>query len=353
MLDLRVARRAGRLVLGEEPPARPLPGDLAALAADAEARISAYTGMVPAAPLPPPEGVSRGAWLEANLTSMGRMLQPVQERLERQSAGLPAPLRIAARAGANAVLAGEVGALAGWMGRRVLGQYDLALLDAAVEPRLLLVAPNLHEAAAQLRADPGELLAWVCVHETTHAVQFGAVPWLRGHLGGLLEELLASVDASGHRPEGGPSDDLRALLRSRDLRALRGSLRERGLAGVVAGPERLALLDRVQATMAVVEGHAEHVMDAVGEQVLPDLPALRRALDARRRRPRSALAKLVERLLGLELKLQQYEEGKAFCDAVVEQAGVAALHRVWEAPEALPTLAELRAPAAWLARTAA
>jgi putative hydrolase len=104
--------------------------------------------------------------------------------------------------------------------------------------------------------------------------------------------------------------------------------------------------------MAVIEGHAEHVMDAVAPDLLPSLPRLRAALD-RRRRSQSGLSRLVARLLGLDLKLRQYEQGKRFCDAVVEEGGPDALAHVFSAPEALPTLQELDQPARWLERTGA
>jgi putative hydrolase len=108
-------------------------------------------------------------------------------------------------------------------------------------------------------------------------------------------------------------------------------------------------LDRVQAVMAVIEGHAEHVMDAVAPDLLPSLPKLRAALD-RRRRSQSGLSRLVAKLMGLELKLRQYEQGKYFCDAVVRAAGPEALTRVFSGPEAMPTLTELGEPTAWLRR---
>jgi uncharacterized protein (DUF2342 family) len=65
------------------------------------------------------------------------------------------------------------------------------------------------------------------------------------------------------------------------------------------------------------------------------------------------MVRLLEKLLGFELKMKQYEQGRAFCDAIVERGGVDALNRVWESPSALPTPAELEAPDAWLARTSA
>jgi len=342
MIDWTVARRVGGLALGEEPEPELLPGDLITLAEDAERRVVVYTGLQPRAPLPPPEAVGRTAWLEANLESMRRMLDPVTGGILGNLGPLAGPMRSIA----GAALGAQVGGLGGLLGRRVLGQYDLALLDADIAPRLLFVEPNLREAADELAVDPAALLAWVCFHEVTHAVQFGGVPWLRPHLAGLLQRLLANLD---------PNVDLRELLTLpslEDVQAFVGAVRAGELFRLVGGEEKRATLDRVQATMALIEGHAEHVMDAVGADVLDDLPALRAALD-RRRANRPGVFAWLEKLLGLELKLRQYTLGKAFCDEVVKRAGVDALHVAFASPELAPSLAELEDPAGWLARTAA
>jgi len=174
------------------------------------------------------------------------------------------------------------------------------------------------------------------------SLQFGAVPWLRGHLAACVRELLGGMTF-----EGG------SLLKIPDLADLKGladRVREDGIATLALGPERRELFDGMQALMAVLEGYAEHVMDAVGGDVLDDLPALRGALN-RRRRERSGFLRLFERLIGMDLKLRQYEQGKQFCDAVVARGGIEALNRAWDSPEAMPTLAELDEPVAWIART--
>jgi coenzyme F420 biosynthesis associated uncharacterized protein len=316
-----------------------LPADLPALAADAERRVVAYTGLTPRGPLPPPEAVDRPQWADANLDGMRHLLEPLADKLGPKSGPLAGPLRSLS----GAVLGAELGGLTGLLSQRVLGQYELVLLDAERPTRLLFLAPNLLEAADKLGVSRESMVTWVAVHEVTHAVQFASVPWLQEHLGGLLRELLDGMDVDV---------DWKALakLPSReDVEALVRSLREDGLVMVLAGPERRELLDRLQATMAVIEGHAEHVMDAVGREVLPDLDELRAALD-RRRAHRTGPWRLLERLLGLELKLKQYEVGKRFCDIVVEREGVAALHRVFSAPSNLPTWAELEDPDAWMAR---
>jgi coenzyme F420 biosynthesis associated uncharacterized protein len=272
---------------------------------------------------------------------MRALLEPLADKLSSRASA-----NAAAKLVGGLVAGAEVGALAGYLAQRVLGQYELVLLDADRPARLLFVAPNLSEAAERLDVDEADLVAWVTIHEVTHAVQFTGVPWLREHLAGLLRELVDAVDVKV---------DAAALLRlptGNDLRALVERAREGGLITLVAGPERRAVLDRIQAVMAVIEGHAEHVMDAVGAEVLPNLDELRSAMTQRRRERHPAL-RLLEKLIGLELKMRQYEVGKRFCDAVVEAEGPAALHRVFSSPAMLPSLAELEDPHGWLRRTGA
>jgi coenzyme F420 biosynthesis associated uncharacterized protein len=318
-----------------------LPGDLDALAADAEQRVVEYTGLIPGAPLPPPEAVDRQLWADINLAGMRKVLDPVVERMNADRAG---PLAGPLRGAGGAVLALEIGGLTGMLSQRVLGQYELVLLDPDSKTRLLFLAPNLREAAGRLDVDLDQMVAWVGFHEVTHAVQFSAVPWLREHLAGLLREMLDSVDV---KIDAGAA--LRQLRSREDLERIVASVREGGVVSFMAGKERMALLDRIQATMAVVEGHAEHVMDAVGRDALRDLDSMRAAM-TRRRSERPGVWKLLERLLGLELKLKQYEVGKRFCDTVAERAGVAGLHVVFDSPENLPTWSELEQPDAWMRR---
>jgi len=338
MVDWGTAQRIARTVAGA-PGETGLPGDLAELAEHARERVVSASRLEPGRALPAPEAVDRAEWIDANLADMRATLDPLVDRMGEGLGAVAGPLR----AGAGLLLGAEVGALTGYMAQRVLGQYELALLEPQAPARLLFVAPNIRRAAVDLDASESDLLTWIAYHEVTHAVQFSAVPWLREHVAGLLREL---VDSMQVRID--PAALVR-LPRPDDLRALVDAVREGGLVGAMAGPHRRAILDRVQAVMATVEGHAEHVMDAAAADVLPSLGKLRAALD-RRRRERPPLLKLLERLLGLDLKLRQYEVGRRFCDAVTERVGVDGLNRVWAAPAALPTLAELEHPERWLAR---
>jgi coenzyme F420 biosynthesis associated uncharacterized protein len=335
VIDWTLAGQVARGLAGLQPAGDPRPFEkLSTPAAESERLVSAYTGLVPQQPLPVAEAVDRDGWIDANLRSLGGVLDPVSDRLGSRLGPLGGAV--------GALLAIEAGAVSGFLGGRVLGQYEFPPLDPSAPARLLFVAPNLGHAADTLEAEPDQLLRWVALHETTHALQFGGVPWLREHLAGLVGQLLGSLDVN---PGG--------LLRLPDLADLRGLLdrvRDEGLVFMVVGDERRAQLEGAQAFMALLEGYAEHVMDAVGASMLTDLDAMRAAMD-RRRHERSGLLQVVEKLIGMDLKLRQYKQGKEFCDAVVGFGGIAALNRAWAGPEALPTFAELDDPLGWLGRT--
>ncbi len=299
--------------------------------------VSAYTGLM-AGSLPHPEPVDRPLWIEGNLKSLKKVLDPVADKL---GSGM-GPLSGAVSAASGALLAVEVGAVSGMLAQRVLGQYEFPILDPEAPARLLFVSPNLAVAASALDAEPDELLRWVALHEVTHALQFGGVPWLRPHIATMVQELLGGLQVDPVR--------LMKLPDTSDFRSIVDKIREGDLATLIVGPERRAALDAMQAFMAVLEGYAEHVMDEVGAEILPNLPELRGAMD-RRRRDRSGLMRIFEKLIGMDMKLRQYELGKKFCDAVAKAGGIAALNRVWEGPAQMPTLAELEDPDAWMART--
>ena len=341
MVDWTLASQIAQFVAGK-PETVPLGAKLADASEESERLVTAYTRLRPSDPLPRAEAVGRPEWIEANLASMSDLLDSVTERVTDRLGALRGPLQAAA----GYLLAAEIGVVVGYLSQRVLGQYEVVLLDPDSKGRLLFVEPNIADAAKTMGAgvDPDEFLRWVALHETTHAVQFGGVPWLRPHLAGLVRELTGALSLDpGKLFSGLPGLD--------DLKGLLDAVREGGVAALMLNPEQRDLVDRVQAFMAVLEGYAEHVMDAVGADVIPNLPELRAGLQ-RRRADRTGLLRVFEKMIGMDLKMRQYEQGKRFCDGVVELAGIEGLNRVWTGPELFPTMAELDDPAGWLERTA-
>jgi coenzyme F420 biosynthesis associated uncharacterized protein len=342
MVDWTLARRIAGLAAGQGTEGAP-PFDAAVHSAEMEGPVAAYTQLALASPTPSAEVVSRAEWAAVNLDTLSHILDPVAARLDDRL-GFAGPLAGALRAGAAATLAAEAGLVMGYLSSRVLGQYDVSLLGVETEPRLLFVGPNLAGAVRDLDVDADSFGRWICAHELTHVFQFQGVPWLREHMSGLLRRYVATLEV---RIESGSAGGLPSLP---DPARLVEAFREGGLAALVQSPEQRALMDEIQAAMSVIEGYSEHVMDAIAADVIPEHEKLREAMD-RRRRSRSAPQRIIERLLGFDVKLRQYELGKKFADAVASSAGIEGLNRVWSSPQALPTIDELQHPKSWLKRT--
>ena len=344
MVDWSLARQIARFAAGSGGGARPAT-DLGPLVAESEGHLRDYTGLSLSEPVPEPEPVTRAEWAEINLDSLAALLEPVSGRLSERLAAT-GPFAGPLRAVTGATLAAESGLVIGYMAQRVLGQYEVSLLDVERPPRLLFVTPNLERAVRELRSDRDSFMGWIVLHELTHVFEFSGVPWLREHMSQLMREYMRTVEV---RFERGAAGGLPSLP---DPARIVQEFREGGLVALVQTREQRRMMERIQSAMAVVEGYSEHVMDAVGERVLPSYAGLREAME-RRRRSRSYPERVLQRLLGLDLKMRQYEEGKAFCDQVVERGGMGALNRVWESAERLPSVAELRDPVAWLERVGA
>jgi coenzyme F420 biosynthesis associated uncharacterized protein len=363
VIDWGTAQRVGELIAGSPPFGGVRSASVEPLVREFAGRVGTYSDLRVPGELPALELVDRPGWIAANLKTMRPMLAPLTEPMDIGKGPFAGPLRSVS----GLLLGAQVGALAGMLSQRVLGQYDLALLDSSVSPRLLLLAPNLTQAARTLGVDRDELVLWVSIHEITHAVQFAGAPWLRDYLGGMLKELIDGLQVTisgessdedeatdaGNGRRGGWMPNVGGwasnLPDAAELRAMVERARRGELMRLTLGEDRWQLVERMQAAMSLIEGHAEHTMDAVGAEVLPSLPRLRAAMNHRREN-RGLPWRVLERLLGLELKLRQYEMGRRFCDAVVDAGGPQALALAWSGPEALPSPAELEQPAMWIAR---
>ncbi len=274
--------------------------------------------------------IDRPGWARANAEGFDVILAPLQETL------LAKQNRVAAAVTAK-VSAVQMGTLLGWLSSKVLGQYE-AFQPAGQAGRLLLVAPNIVETERRLDVDPRDFRLWVAIHEVTHRTQFTAVPWLHDHVRSEISALLTASKL----------DDPQALLAR--LKQVASGPRGGSLVEMLQTPEQREVMDRVTAFMSLLEGHAEHVMDAVGPAVVPSVATIRDRFEERRRDHGNPLERVLRRLLGLDLKAKQYAEGSVFVRHAVDAVGMERFNRVWESPETLPTRAEIRAPQEWVDR---
>jgi len=332
-------------------PYRPdlLQAEFAELTEQAEELVAASTGLRSAAGPARARVTDRAGWVRANVASFQRLLGPHFDRLDpsRLSDGNPVlsrlsgPLATAGRAATGA----QMGVVLGWLSTRVLGQYDLLLTEEAADEQDLVyfVGPNVVALERQHGFEPREFHLWLALHEVTHRCQFTAIPWMRDYFVSLVEEGIGSLEPD-------PSRLATSLKRMTDeIRAGRNPLDDNGALGLVATPEQLEGLHRIQALMSLLEGHGDVTMDRAGAADIPSAAHFSKVLRARRKQSHG-LARILQQLIGIEAKLRQYEEGERFIAAVEESGGPELLDHAWRGPEWLPSLEEIRDPAAWIDR---
>lgn len=344
-IDWAIAERVAVRVGGRDPFEHSyhyasLAPDFAELTVEAEQLVAETTGLRPLSGPARAQVTDRAGWVHANIKSFSRLLRPVTDKLdERVGRSKLSPL-------ARRATGAELGALLGWMSTRVLGQYDLLVIedeDPDEQDVVYFVGPNVLALEKRFAFPPREFRLWLALHEVTHRAQFTGVPWMREHFLGLVKQTLDSVDPD-------PKRLVDAVKRVADgVRAGRNPLDDGGIVALLASPEQSAVLQKVGGLMSLLEGHGDVTMDRAGAGRIPSAERFSRVLRQRRRSVGSG-ARLLQRLIGLEAKMNQYEQGERFIAAVEAEGGPDLLNRAFEAPEMLPSLAEIRAPLDWINR---
>jgi coenzyme F420 biosynthesis associated uncharacterized protein len=341
VVDWGLARTTGRRLAPGGPgttpdEARSAVADLRALARYAVAPVRERSGL-DAGDAPDAVIVDRGAWVDSNVDGFRVVLAPL---LEKMATDQPSVVT----AFGSRITALQMGGVLAYLSGKVLGQFEA--FTTTRTGRLLLVAPNIVTAERQLDVEPRDFRLWVCLHEETHRAQFGGVPWLGAHLIGEIHDYLALADSSTGE----------VLKRFRHgLGAVAAAVRgdeNASLVDAVQSPEQREVFDRITALMSLLEGHADHVMDDVGPDVVPTVSIIRERFDQRRNDP-GAVDGLARRLLGLDAKMRQYSDGRAFVTGVVDRVGLEGFNRVWTAPAQLPTKDEILDAESWCRRVAA
>jgi coenzyme F420 biosynthesis associated uncharacterized protein len=293
------------------------------------------------------EVMDRPGWIRANMRNFRYLLQPVeefyQETLEHSRMGPP----LLFQQGARMMLSTQIGVLVGYLSRRVLGQYDVALLgeEPITGGKLYFVEPNLRQVEETLGVPPDELRRWIALHEATHAHEFELYPWVRTYLNTSLRQYLRLL-IDDMRGRGDSGEGTLFALVTRFV----GNLRQgHNVVNALMTPQQRELMSRLQALMSLAEGYSNHVMNRVGRDLLPNFEMIHERVE-HRRGDRSQVEQLFLKITGLSLKMEQYRLGERFVDIVVRERGIAFANRAWQAPELLPTEAEVRDPERWIGR---
>jgi coenzyme F420 biosynthesis associated uncharacterized protein len=331
----------GRLTVLEE--------DFAELTAQAEELVELETGLRPMLGPARARVTDRPGWVTANIASFQRLLRPLADKLEavlsRPAPALgPVAVRVPPQLSRN-VAGAQLGLLLGWMSTRVLGQYDQLLIeDEGPEDQDMVyyVGHNIIELEDRYGFQPRQFRLWIALHEVTHRAQFTGVPWLRPHFLGLVHTLVDGMDPD-------PKRFLDALRRAAvQAREGHNPLDEGGLMALLASPEQRLALDQIGGLMSLLEGHGDVVMNRAAQGHVAQAPRFASVLAQRRQR--GGVAKMVSSLVGLDAKLKQYEQGERFIAAVERAGGHELFQQVWQGPEWLPSMLEIRRPELWVAR---
>jgi coenzyme F420 biosynthesis associated uncharacterized protein len=344
-IDWDVARRVANRVGGREPFAEPyhsatLESDFAEFTSQAEGLVAAETGLVSLAGPARARVADRSMWVSANIASFQRLMRPLLDKVgPNMTTSRFAPLT-------RHVTGAELGVMLGWMSTRVLGQYDLLVIEddnPQDQDLVYYVGPNVLAIEKRYAFAPREFRLWLALHEVTHRAQFTGVPWLRSYFLSLVDELLGGVDPDPRRLMAAIGDVLEKKRQGVD------PLADGGVMSILATPEQRLALDKIAGMMSLLEGHGDVTMDRAARGLVPSADRFGRVLRQRRQQSRG-MVRFLQRLSGIEAKLQQYAQGEAFI-AVVEGAGGPELvRRCWEGPQNLPSIQEIRAPQSWLER---
>jgi coenzyme F420 biosynthesis associated uncharacterized protein len=341
MIDWDLAVRVGSRLAGEGPQvsraeATAAVSELRAGAERSTPLVREFTGLEAQARTAPVLVVDRPGWIQANADGFATVIAPIVEKLQARK-GPPSAL---AEAIGSRVTGAELGVMLGFLGNKVLGQFDPFHSAPGEEGRLLLVAPNIVHVERELDVDAHDFRLWVCLHEETHRVQFTAVPWMRDHLQDLMGQIVGQVET-----------DPAALL-SEGLSRVTGVLSgkaEGSLLDLFSTPAQREIIDQVTGVMSLLEGHADVVMDGVGPEVIPSVGLIRDRF-TQRRKGIGTLDKLLRRLLGLDQKMAQYRDGAVFVRAAIDAVGMEGFNAVFAEPANLPSKTEIHEPDAWLKR---
>jgi coenzyme F420 biosynthesis associated uncharacterized protein len=323
--------------------------DFDELTAQAEALVEKATGLRSLAGPARARVTDRQGWVTANIASFQRLLRPVTERLgaamDRPAPAGAARMNVPVARMGRSISGTQVGLLLGWMSTRVLGQYDQLIIEEEHpedQDLVYYVGPNILALEKRFAFPPREFRLWLALHEVTHRMQFTAVPWMRAYFLSLVESTLAGVNPDPRRL----ADALRRALDQ--VRRGQNPLDDGGLLVLLADPDQYGAIQQVMGLMSLLEGHGDVTMDRAGAGRIPSAERFGRVL--RQRRQQRGPAKVVSTLIGLDAKLRQYEQGERFIAAVEAAGGPGLFATVWNGPEWLPSLEEVRDPDRWIER---
>lgn len=308
----------------------------------AEIQMAEASGLPVPAGIATTSAVGRSDWIAAAIATLTGCVEPAAEALSEGFTGLlpegAAGLGVFQQQIGGLMLGAQVGTAIGQRAQDALAGWDLVVPPVGSD-HLRFVAPNIDALARDGGVDVLGLRQWVALREVALRSIY-ATPWLRQRF------IDATTDFAGSmRPDASALRDKLATLDPSDpdaMQQLLGGGEE--LLSIELDDEARIKLARVQSLIAVIDGHAEHLRQQVADRLLGGAGVFETAATAPEGDP-------ILGLFGVEFTAAHRRVARDFCDGVALDAGTQALARMWQAPEALPSMVELEEPMLWMARS--
>jgi putative hydrolase len=240
----------------------------------------------------------------------------------------------------GALLANQVGSGLGTLAGEVLSVSDIGV-PLAPAGRAALVPANVATFAEGLDVPADDVLLYLALREAAHQRLFAGVPWLREHLVGAVTAYAEGIEVNVEGIQQRVEEQMRGIDPS-NPEAMQ-QLLEGGMFELPDSPAQKAALERLETTLALVEGWVDEVVGQATEDRMPNATKLQEAV-RRRRAAGGPAEQTFATLVGLELRPRRLRDASTLWGSLRTRQGVEARDGVWMHPDLLPTAADLDDP---------
>jgi len=289
--------------------------------------------------------ISRRDWIEANMNGFKALMEPLTQKVvegykkTKASGSLSQLLNKIS----PFVITLEIGLVLGYMAKNVLGQYDLCL-PYGERGKIYFVAPNLLKLEKMLKLPSRDFRFWIALHEVTHALEFNSNNWIVDYYKKLLKEFIESATLNLE-----PAAERIQKMDVKNITEAINKLRGEDFLFSLVTPVQREILHKVQALMTILEGYSNFIMDKIGIRMISNFQVLKSRFE-NRRKISNPVEKIFRKIIGIELKLKQYEMGQKFVNYIYNRIKMRGLNQLYNNEKNLPSYDEINNPEKWIKR---
>jgi putative hydrolase len=291
---------------------------------------------------------SRAEWIVATTDVWKVLVEPIAESsvqslsgaLPEEAKAMAGPIMGMLGRAVGAMLASQVGSGIGTLASEVLTASDIGL-PLSSPGRAALVPTNVAAFAEGLDVEDDDVLLYLALREAAHQRLFANVPWLREHLIGAVTDYARGIEINTESIQSRVEEQMRGIDPTNPESMQQ--LLEGGLFDLPKSPSQEAALQRLEITLALVEGWVDEVVGQATDERMPSATKLQEAV-RRRRAAGGPAEQTFASLVGLELRPRRLRDASTLWGSLRTRQGPEARDGVWMHPDLLPTATDLDDP---------